>query len=263
MKATIDGVEIAYRDEGTGQPVIFLHAFPLNQRMWHEQSEALKPKFRVITLDLRGFGESRSHQSGYSLEDMASDVRGLMRHLSIERAVLIGLSMGGYISMAFYRRYPEAVRALVLSDTRTVADTEEGRAKRFQSAQKAEREGSAAIARDMTAVLLGPTSLKERPNIAARVTRIAESNPPSGIAAAQRAMAGRPDSTSLMAQARVPVLLICGSEDTLSPPSEMETMQKNIPKATLKIIERAGHLSNLEQPDRFNEILLEFLTNLA
>ena len=262
MKTTVNDVEIAYRDEGTGLPLIFLHAFPMNQRMWDEQLEALKPHCRVITLDLRGFGESQSPNSSYSLEDMASDVRALMKHLSVDRAVIAGLSMGGYIAMAFYRNYPDAVRALVLSDTRTVSDTDEGRSRRFLSAQKAAQEGPAAIARDMVPVLLGPTSLKERPDVVERVTRIAESNPSRGIAAAQRAMAGRPDSTSLMSEARIPVLLIRGSEDALSPPSEMEAMQKNIPAATLKIIDRAGHLSNLEQPDLFNAALLEFVTAL-
>ena len=259
MKAAINDIDISYQDIGEGLPVIFIHAFPLNQRMWDHQVEFLKNSCRVITLDLRGFGESDAPAAQYSLADMASDVRGLMKRLSIDKAVLAGLSMGGYISMAFYREYPEAVLGLVLSDTRTSADTEEGRARRFASAEKAEREGAAAIASDMVPVLLGRTSLESRPEVVERVKLMVESNRSHGVAAAQRAMADRLNSERLLASVNFPVLLICGAEDTLSPPEEMEAMRQSIPGSSLKVIDGAGHLPNIEQPDRFDEILLEFI----
>ena len=261
MKATINEIDIDYRDQGSGLPVILIHAFPLDQRMWDDQIQPLGNICRVITLDLRGLGESGAPSAEYSLTDMASDVRGLMRRLSIDRAVLVGLSMGGYVSMAFYREYPDGLLGLVLSDTRIGADTEEGRARRFASAKKAEQQGAAAIAADIVPVLLGRTSIDQRPRVVERVTRMAESNSPRGIACAQRAMANRPDSRLLMASAGFPVLLICGEEDTLSPPAEMEEMQRGIPGATLKVIERAGHLPNMEQPDKFNSILSGFIAS--
>ena len=262
MHATVNEINLSYGDQGEGLPVIFIHAFPLNQKMWDPQVEFLKKTCRVITVDLRGFGDSSAPASLYSLADMASDVRGLMRSLSIDQAVLVGLSMGGYVSMAFYRDYPDAVRALVLSDTRTSADTEEGRARRFASADKAEREGAATIAAEMAPLLLGRTSLQKRPDVVNRVRLMAEANPPRGIAAAQRAMADRRDSSTLLASVTFPVLLICGAEDTLSPPSEMEAISRVIPGSSLKVIEGAGHLPNLEQPDRFNEVLREFIEAL-
>ena len=262
MQATVNDINLSYQDQGEGLPVIFIHAFPLDQRMWDPQVECLKKTCRVITLDLRGFGNSGSPVSRYSLADMAGDVKGLMRTLSIDQAVLVGLSMGGYVSMAFYRDYPDAVRALVLCDTRTSADTEEGRARRFASADKAEREGAAAIAADMVPLLLGRSSLEKRPDVVNRVRLMAEGNPPRGVAAAQRAMADRSDSGLLLASVTFPVLLICGAEDTLSPPSEMEAISRGIPGSSLKVIDEAGHLPNIEQPGRFNDVLLEFISGL-
>ena len=262
MNLTVNNINISYQDHGEGPAVIFIHAFPLNQGMWDDQAGFLKTTCRVITLDLRGFGQSDVPATRYSLADMASDIRGLMRVLSIDQAVLVGLSMGGYVSTTFYRSYPDAVRGLVLSDTRTSADTEEGRARRFASAEKAKREGASAIAAEMIPLLLGRTSLEKRPDVVNRVRLMAESNPPRGIAAAQRAMADRLDSGSLLASVTFPVLLICGAEDTLSTPAEMEAMCRGIPGSNLKVIENAGHLPNIEQPDRFNEALLEYINSL-
>jgi len=170
MKATISGINIDYRDAGAGEPVIFLHAFPLNQTMWDEQVAALAHHCRTITLDLRGLGNSEAAGETSTMDEMASDVRGLMAALEIKRATIVGLSMGGYVALAFYRNYPDAVRALVLADTRASADSPEARARRMQSAEKAEREGTGAIAEDMIPLLLGRSTLESQPDIQARHT---------------------------------------------------------------------------------------------
>src|SRR5437588_9812087 len=159
----INGISITYRDEGVGLPLIFLHAFPLNQTMWDDQVSELRNHCRVVTLDLRGFSLSSAPPGPYSMDQMAGDVRGLMSVLDIEKAVLVGLSMGGYIALAFYRNYPEAVRALVLADTRGSADTHEARSRRLKSAEKAELAGSKATADDMVPMLVGRTTLESRP----------------------------------------------------------------------------------------------------
>src|SRR5215510_9841426 len=149
MTALINGIDIEYRDEGHGIPVVLIHAFPLNQQMWDDQRLPLSRIGRVITLDLRGFGGSAVPAGPYWMALMASDVRGLMSHLGIDRAVLVGLSMGGYVAMSFYRNFPDSVSGLVLADTRAAADTPEGRERRFASAVKAEREGVESIVDEM------------------------------------------------------------------------------------------------------------------
>ena len=262
MKATINHFSINYRDQGSGEPVIFLHAFPLNQTMWDEQVAALSHHCRTITLDLRGFGGSDIGEAPATMEQMAADVRGLMSVLDIERATLVGLSMGGYVALAFYREYPEAVRALALADTRASADTHAARERRLQSAEKAEREGASAIADDMTPLLLGQTTQRTRPDIAARVRAMIEGNSPQGISAAQRGMAVRRDSTYILAAIDFPALVIVGAEDQLTPVAEAESLRDGIRGARLHVIEGAGHLSNVERPAEFNAALAAFIESL-
>jgi 3-oxoadipate enol-lactonase len=262
MKADIKGASIDYRDEGSGMPVIFIHAFPLDQRMWDEQVEALRDRYRVVTFDVRGLGNSTADEGERTMFEMASDGRELMKRLSIDRAVIVGLSMGGYIALAFYRDYPDSVRALVLANTRAAADTDEGRERRVKSAERAEREGASAIADDMTPVAFASATLETRPDLVRRMRAMIEANSSSGIAAAQRAMAGRKDSTDLVSKMDFPVLIIAGSDDKLTPVAEMESLSRLIPTARLEVIQSAGHLSNLEQPAEFNRLLKDFFESL-
>ena len=263
MKIEVNGINIECRDEGEGLPVVFIHAFPLNQTMWDEQVAALRGTCRAITLDLRGFGRSGFASSAHSIEQMASDVRGLIKALGLDRAVLVGLSMGGYISFAFCRAHSECVGALVLADTRATSDTQEARERRIKSAEKAEREGPAAIADDMVPLLLGRSALSNRPDLIARTREMIEANSPMGIAAAQRAMAARRDSTDLLASMNFPVLVIAATEDSLTTVAEVTALQKAIRGSRLCVIEGAGHLSNLEQPRQFNAALIEFVQSLG
>ena len=156
MQAQINGITLAYDDNGTGLPIVFLHAFPLNRTMWAAQVETLSPHFRIITIDLRGHGESDAPLWQYTLDQAADDVRALLDHLAIQQAVFVGLSMGGYILFAFYRKYAARVMGLVLADTRAQADTAEGKDGRFQMAQIAYNKGSSAIAEIMIPKLLSP-----------------------------------------------------------------------------------------------------------
>jgi pimeloyl-ACP methyl ester carboxylesterase len=264
MKTELNGLTIDFRDAGgAGLPVILIHAFPLNQTMWDEQVADLSGLCRTITLDLRGFGGSDVPSNPSLMDDMASDVRALMAHLHIDEAVLVGLSMGGYVSLAFYRNYPGAVRALVLSDTRASADTAEGRQKRLASADKAVREGVKAIADDMIPLLLGPTALATRRDLQERLRTMIEHNSPAGVAAAQRGMAERIDSTYILAGIDCPTLIVVGSDDKLTPVSESESLRNGIPHSKLHVIKDAGHLANIEQPAAFNHAVVEFVSRLA
>ena len=262
MKTSINGISVNYRDEGRGIPVILIHAFPMNQAMWDDQVLALAPICRIITMDLRGFGASDIPLGPYWMALMASDVRGLMARLGIERAVLVGLSMGGYVAMSFYRNFSQAVSGLVLADTRAAADSAEGRERRFASAGKAERDGVESIVEEMLQVLLSQPTINTRRDVVTRVRAIALENQGEGLAAAQRGMADRPDSTEMLAGADCPALVIVGADDRLSPPEEARSWQERMPNSRLAIIPGAGHLSNIEQPDHFNRLIADFISML-
>ncbi|WP_455243115.1 alpha/beta fold hydrolase [Petrachloros mirabilis] len=263
MKTHINGITLAYDDNGSGIPLVFLHAFPLNRTMWAQQEEALSSRFRTISIDLRGHGESDAPLWRYTLEQAADDVCALLDHLSIPRAVFVGLSMGGYILFTLYRTHPERVIGLVLADTRAQADTFEGIHGRFQMAQTAYREGPSAIADLMLPKLLSPATLQEKPAIVQRVRRMIEGNQISGIVGDLMAMADRPDSVALLKQITCPTQIIVGELDQATPPSEAKLMAEQIPGARLALIPNAAHLANVEQPDAFTEILAAFTADLA
>ena len=259
MKLHLNGADIDYTDQGTGLPVIFIHAFPLNKTMWYDQVEVMRLMCRAITLDLRGFGRSDAPPGPYLMDQMASDVRGLLTSLEIERATLVGLSMGGYISLAFYRDYPEAVEAMVLADTRATADGDASREKRLKSAEKAERDGVGAIADELIPQLLGSSTLRRKPEVADRVRSMIEANSPSGIAGAQRGMAARLDSTPILGSIDRPALIIVGDEDLITPVAEAEALRDGIRDSRLIVIKGAGHLSNIERPQEFSAALSDFI----
>jgi pimeloyl-ACP methyl ester carboxylesterase len=263
MIAKINGLDLAYTDQGQGLPVVLLHAFPQNRTMWTPQVEALSTTNRVIAPDFRGFGESDAPLWHYTLEQFADDVKGLLDHLSIRQAVLVGLSMGGYTLFAFWRKYAERVKGLVLADTRAQADTEEGRAGRFAMAQTAHARGAPAIADIMLPKLLSPVALQTKPDLVRQVRATIERTQVSGIAGALMAMAERPDSVPLLPQIARPVLVITGELDGPTPPADGQLMAERIPGARLEIIPQAGHLSNLEQPEAFNQAVRSFLNQLA
>lgn len=263
MRTTINGVSIAYHDQGNGFPLVFLHAFPLSRMMWAPQEAALAPQFRIITIDLRGHGESNAPLWHYSLDQAADDVRGLLDYLSIQQAVFVGLSMGGYILFAFYRKYAELVKGLVLADTRAQADTDEGKQARFEMAQVAYKQGASAVADLMIPKLLSPATIQTRPELVQRVRTMIEGNQISGIAGDLMAMAGRSDSVPLLKQITCPVHIIVGELDLPTPPSDAMLMADRIPGARLTVIPGAAHLSNMEQPDRFNETIRSFVLNVT
>lgn len=259
MNAQINGINIAFSDEGQGQPIVFLHAFPLNRSMWDPQVEGLKSQFRIITIDLRGHGESEAPMWRYSLGQFAEDIKGLLEHLGISKAAFVGLSMGGYILFALYRKYPSLFNALVLADTRATADTPEAKATRFSMAQIAYKRGSSTIAELMLPKLLGSTSLDHRQNLVEQLRHMITANEISGIVGDLMAMEERPDSTPLLRDLKIPTLVIVGEEDVASPPEEVQGMAEHIPGAKFTIIPEAGHVSNLDQPKLFNQSIQEFL----
>lgn len=261
-RARVRGIEMAFQEAGTGAALILLHGYPFNSSMWIEQVEALRASVRVITPDLRGLGRSTLSSGPVTMEEMAKDTAELMDQLEIERAIVGGLSMGGYVALAFSRLFPERVRALILADTRAQADTEEGRRTREEQALKALTEGMNPIADAMLPKLLSQATLSKQPEIAARVRGMMTSTNPAGAAAAQRAMAVRQDHTDFIRQIAAPTLIIVGREDPITPLKDAELMHERIPDARLRVIEGAAHVSNIERPEEFNQAVKEFLDSL-
>ena len=251
---------MAYDEAGSGPPVVLLHGYPFNRSMWREQVEALSPNYRVVTPDLRGLGETSVTAGPATMDEMAEDVAALMDKLDIERAVIAGLSMGGYVTLAFYRHFPRRVRALILADTRPQADTVEGRRSREEQANKVLKEGMESVADGFLQKVLAPATLTSRPEIVARVREMIISTKPQGAANALRGMAARRDHTDFLPSVNAPTLIIVGSEDQLTPPRDSELMRRKIRGSRLKILDGAAHISNIEAPAEFNGALIEFLS---
>jgi 3-oxoadipate enol-lactonase len=261
LKVRVNQADIAYDDHGIGQPVIFLHAFPLNRSMWSDLMGALlkEQRFRLVALDWRGFGESEINTDHTTMELLADDVAALMDALGMQQAVLCGLSMGGYVAFAFLRKYPERVRGLILADTRPGADSEGGKANREKVAQLAEEQGSGAIADLQVPNLLSEYIRQHHPDVEARVRQMINAATSVGIAAASRGMAMRADSTDLLARISCPILVLVGEHDGLTPPTVARDYATKISGAQFAVIPQAGHLSNLEQPVAFLHRVREFL----
>jgi 3-oxoadipate enol-lactonase len=260
--ARVREIELAYDDVGRGPAVVLLHGFPFNRSMWAEQREALAAAYRVITPDLRGMGETTVAGGPATMEEMAHDVAALMDKLGVGRAAVGGLSMGGYVALAFYRRHRLRTRALILADTRPGADTDEARRTREEQAQKILKEGTGAIADDFLKKVLTSETLAERPEVVARVREMILKTDARGAAAALRGMAVRHDQTSFLEDVIVPTLILVGSEDQLTPPKEAELMRREIRGSRVEVIENASHLSNVERPVEFNLALKTFLDEL-
>ncbi len=260
--ARVRGIELAYTDEGEGPVVLMLHGFPFDRSMWRGQVEKLSEDFRVIAPDLRGHGETPPTREPSTMEELAEDLAALLDELNVPRAVVCGLSMGGYVALAFYRAHPSRVRALALADTRPNADTEDARRTREETARRALAEGMAPIADAMLPKLLSANTRENSPEVVERVRKMMLGVKPEGAAAALRGMAVRRDQTDLLSKIDAPTLVVVGSEDAVTPPSDAEAMHSRIEGSRLVVIEGAGHVSNVERPDEFDRALVEFLEGL-
>ena len=255
-------------ESGSGEPVVLLHAFPMDSSLWAAQRAALAGAgHRVITPDLPGFGGSALAATAPSLDAMADSVVALLDHLGIEQAVVGGLSMGGYVTMALLRRHPDRLSAIILADTKAGADSPEAAANRETVAAAVEEAGAAAgIADAMLPNLLGATTRDSRPDVVATVRRWIGAQPAAGVAWAQRAMAARPDSLVDIASFGRPVLVLYGEQDTISPAADAAAMAEAARSGgsatTVVEIPAVGHLSAVEDPEAVIHALLGWLATL-
>ena len=253
----VDGMR--YLEAGAGWPVVLLHAFPLSAEMWRPQLADVPDGWRFIAPDLATLAASLPPQrdrTSATMDDYARGVAGLLDRLEIDRAIIGGLSMGGYVTFALYRLSPERFSGAILADTRPQADSDEVKANRTRMRELVARQGPRAIADEMLPRLL---SREAAPEIAAEVRRIIEALPAQAIDAALAAMMARPDSTADLARMSIPALVVVGERDEVTPADEAERMQAQLPRARLAVIPGAGHLANVERPHEFSQALHDFL----
>lgn len=257
-----EGWRLAYLESGAGHPLLWLHAFPLTADMWTPQLGQPPAGWRVIAPDLRGFGAS-PHPGALSIDEHAHDVLRLMDRLGLDSVVLGGLSMGGYVALAVARRAAHRLRALVLADTRSEADSPDARDARERMQRTARDAGPAAIAEIMVPRLLSASTLAEQSSVAEFVRQTIASNSSDAIVAALECLKTRPDATPSLPFITVPTLLLVGEQDAITPPAAHEALRERIPRSTLVVVPRAGHLSNLEQPELFNAAVETFIARVS
>jgi 3-oxoadipate enol-lactonase len=260
----VEGVAINYQDSGgDGPPLVFIHAFPLDSRMWADQTEAVRGPHRTISIDLMGFGSSDAPDdpSSYSMAAYAKQVTAVVDEAGARPATVCCVSMGGYVTFELLRQDASLVRALVLADTRAEADAPEGKQKRSGQQDQIRAEGTDGLIETLTGALLGQTTLETRPEVVSRVKELM-GNPAPGFIGALEALKNRPDSTKDLATISVPTLVIVGEEDSITPPEASESIHRAVSGSELVVIPESGHLSNLETPAAFNDALVKFLSSL-
>ncbi len=258
MITQLNGITVAYDDVGSGVPIVFLHAFPLDRSMWAPQLGALVRQGRCIAADHRGFGGS-TLAPPYSMDQYADDAIALLDSLAVGPAIVVGLSMGGYVAFALWRRHRAKVRALVLADTRAGVDSDEGRDKRRRMIDVARSRGAATVAEMQVGSMVGETTRERRPVVVETIRSMMAAAPVEGIVGAQEAMLARADSTSTLETINVPTLILVGAEDVLTPPKEARAMHEKIRGSRLEVLDQSGHICNLEQPAAFNHVVGEFV----
>ena len=255
------GLEVGYDDVGTGIPLLFIHGWPHDRTLWAAQLSGLPTFARCLAPDLRGFGGT-SVMGPYSIDQYADDLAAFLAAVGIERAVVCGLSMGGYVALALLRRHRSLLRGLILSSTRAAADTPEAREKRMRLIEFVREHGVEALADRQVKAMVGETTLNSRPDVLEAMRQLMARAPSAGVIGALEAMAARQDSTDLLGGIDVPTLVVSGGEDTFTPPAELRALAGAIAHSRLEVIQGAGHVCCYERPAAFNHVVSEFLASL-
>ncbi len=261
----VGGVKISYRDTGgNSMPVVLVHAFPLNGSMWDGQVEALSDRWRLLVPDLQGFGGSDAPDDPgrYSMDSFADSIAAVLDDAGAPRAVVVGLSMGGYAAFSLWRRHRDRVAALVLADTRAESDPEEGKAKRTAQQQQVREQGTQGLIDALVTALLAESTRDKKPDVVV-ATKKAMDNAPEGFIGALEAMKNRVDSTGDLTGITVPTLVIVGEHDAVTPPEAARKIHEHVGGSRLVVLPEAGHLSNLEAPDAFNGAVAEFMSEVT
>jgi pimeloyl-ACP methyl ester carboxylesterase len=255
----INATTLHFKESGTGPPLVLLHGFPLDSRVWNHQRSGLSDAFRVITPDLRGFGKSASADP-FTMESLADDVHALLRELKALPAFVGGLSMGGYAALAYAKRYPTDLRGLLLIDTRAEGDSPQGKEGRGKMIELVRQSGAAAVAEQMMPKMLAPGASED---VKRELKSIMESCLPLTIEHALLAMRDRADHTCDLPSIASPTLILVGESDAITPPASAEVMHKAIPHSQLVVIPAAGHMTPMESPHAVNAAIRAFALKKA
>lgn len=260
MKFKLDNGFLAYNRIGTGIPLLLIHGYPLSRKIWLPQVTGLSTVASVISFDLRGHGDSYPFAGPYSMDMLADDCKLLLDDLHINIPIIVcGLSMGGYVTMALYRKYPGLFAGMILTSTRSGADSTEGKANRDVAIKNAREKGVPFIADGMLPKMVSPLTLSTNPGLIQTIRDIMLETSVNGVEGALQGMRDRPDSTPLISQISCPVLILHGADDQLIPVSEAELMSQKVKNSRLVVLPEAGHLLNMEQPDKFNRAVQDFI----
>lgn len=265
MKTFLNDVAINYTERGMpqGLPVVFIHGFPFNHEMWKPQINIMPNNIYVIAYDVRGHGLSDAGDGQFTLELFVDDLIALLDHLHIEKAVLCGLSMGGYIALRTFERHPDRVCGLILSDTKSEPDSDTAKIKRAGTIKAVKAAGVRAFAEDFVKAIFWEKTFERNPSIITFIKNIICENSSKGICGTLLALASRTDTTAALASIHIPTCIIVGEHDTLTPPSDAQTMHTRITGSELHILPQAAHMSNLENTQDFNERIIPFLKKLS
>lgn len=264
LEINVNHFNLSYDDIGDGSiPIIFLHGYPFDKTMWKGQLDFLKSSYRAIAIDIRGFGKSTDEESTLSIDMFGNDLIQFMDKLNIDKAIICGLSMGGYIALNLIKRFPSHFEALILCDTQCIADTAEGKEKRYKTIEEIEAEGVTNFNESFIKKVFHKDSIKNKTKLVEQLRNVVFTNSKNIITKGYAALAEHLETCSSLSKISIPTLIICGREDQVTPLAQSEFMNKNIKGSILHIIDNAGHVSNLEQPKEFNKYLGEFLTDLS
>ena len=264
-KAKVNGIELNYKVTGNGAPLVLIHGHPFDHTMWYPQVVDFSDSYQVITPDLRGYGNSTLPPSADAkFEDYATDILQLLDYLNVDRFHLAGLSMGGQIIMEIFRQAPTRIKSLIFADTFAGLETPEIKQGRYDTANRLENEGMNAYSDEVIYKMIRPEHVSSMPEVTEHVIKMIKGTSPAGAAAALRARAERINYlTKVLPQINVPTLVIVGREDEFTPVAKAEELKENLQNCKLVIIEDAGHMPNLEHPDKFNEAVIYFLESIS
>jgi pimeloyl-ACP methyl ester carboxylesterase len=258
----VNEIQVSYLEAGsaTGVPLIFIHGFPFNKGMWEKQLHALRGNYRIIAYDVRGHGDTEAETSSFSISQFADDLFDLMDALRIDKAIVAGLSMGGYIALNAIQKQPARFTGLLLCDTQCAADSDEARGKRMKTIDFIKRNGLTDYAQESLKNLFAPASLEKKMNEVLLIEETILKSDPANVCKTLQALADRKETCSSLSKIKIPVAILVGQEDKVTTPEAAKKMHESIEGSTLHIIEDAGHLSNLENLEKFNECVEEFLS---
>jgi pimeloyl-ACP methyl ester carboxylesterase len=261
----VNKATIHYNDEGSSEiPVVFIHGFPFDRTSWLPQYDFFKAHCRVVIYDIRGFGSSLTDSdTQFSMEVFAKDLLAFMKALSIEKAIVCGLSMGGYILMNALKLEPERFAGVILCDTQCNADDGEARQKRAKTIEQIRVKGTKDFADNFIKGAFHESSFDDKKEAIEAIREVILTTTQQTLMTTIKALANRPDTSEVLQALKVPALIICGKQDTVTPPERSQVMHDLIKNSVYKTIDKAGHLSNIEQPEEFNKIVGEFIKDIV